>query len=350
MIKKIQESDSPFDQYKNDVNYDIVLEGTIPYKIVGTDEDIKPEEDQLIWGEEDIFKYIDSLMRNEDYLYEVFKEDGIARGRVYPEFSDQEVNNDKLYFKLGISKLDAEKELNVNDIKETFEYMLENLSDDVEWQTVYGWSNEEEDVPVTSVKLEITGKPEVKILSNDLSKKQESFDKQLVYKGELYFKNNKNESKHIVLTDEGNVNIYDNNKLLETKVFSISTINKLCEDIENDGYNLDDMKQNLENASSEIDELQNLKDEVEDKLDTLMNESVENKFPSTNITKEPLSYSSFNELDLDKQLTNDQKQWLIKNVGTVDELKVALADLLLQFPNHNDPVISIDEYIEEVSR
>ena len=48
MTKKIEESQSPFNQYKNDVNYDMVLEGTIPYKIVGTDEGIKPEEDQLI--------------------------------------------------------------------------------------------------------------------------------------------------------------------------------------------------------------------------------------------------------------------------------------------------------------
>ena len=189
------------------------------------------------------------------------------------------------------------------------------------------------------------------VLKNDLSKKQESFDKQLVYNGELYFRNNQNNIKHIVLTDEGNVNVYDiNNKLIESKMFSISTVNKLCEDFQNDGYDLDDMKQNLEDASGKIDELQNLKDEVEGKLDTLMNESKENVFPSTNITKEPLSYNSFNEIDLDNQLTNEQKQWLIRNVGTVDELKVALADLLLQFPNHNDPVISIDEYIEEVSK
>ena len=189
------------------------------------------------------------------------------------------------------------------------------------------------------------------VLKNDLSKKQESFDKQLVYNGELYFRNNQNNIKHIVLTDEGNVNVYDiDNKLIESKMFSISTVNKLCEDIQNDGYSLDDMKQNLEDASDEIDELQTLKDEVEDKLDTLMNESKENAFPSTNITKGPLSYNSFNEIDLDSQLTNEQKQWLIKNVGTVDELKVALADLLLQFPNHNDSVISIDEYIEEVSK
>ena len=243
--------------------------------------------------------------------------------------------------------------LQSKEIQEYFEDFLLNVGDDVEYASVtgLGTGNEDDDYEPTYVELKIVGKPEVNVLKNDLSKKQESFDKQLVYNGELYFKNNQNNIKHIVLTDEGNVNVYDiDNKLIESKMFSISTVNKLCEDIQNDGYNLDDMKQNLEDTSDEIDELQTLKDEVEDKLDTLMNESKENAFPSTNITKEPLSYNSFNEIDLDNQLTNEQKQWLIKNVGTVDELKVALADLLLQFPNHNDPVISIDEYIEEVSK
>lgn len=350
MTKKIEESQSPFDQYKDKVDYDLILQGTFKFDIVGTDDEVTPAEDQIIWGTEDIFKYIDNLMSNEDYLYDWFKETGIARGRIYPEFSDELINEDKLLFKFGISKLDAEKQLDSKDIQEQFEYWLENMADDVEWQTEAGWSNEEEDVEVTSVMLKRTSEPEVKVLKDDLTKKQESFDKQLVYKGELYFKNNKNNFKHLVLTDEGNINIYDNDKLLETKVFSISTVNKLCEDFQNDGYDLDDMKQNLEDASGKIDELQNLKDEVEGKLDTLMNESVENTFPSTDITKEPLSYSSFNEIDLDNQLTNEQKQWLIKNVGTVEDLKAALSDLLLQFPNHNDPVISIDEYIEEVSK
>lgn len=346
--------ESPFEQYKNEVKYDVIIEGTVPYKVQGVEDEPTPVEDQLIWGEEDLFKYIeDKLLKNEDYLYDCFKETGIARGRIYGEFSDKDVNDNKLYFKFGISKKEAEKNLDIKEIQEYFEDFLLNVGDDVEYASVtgLGTGDEDDDYEPTYVELKIVGKPEVNVLKNDLSKKQESFDKQLVYNGELYFRNNQNNIKHIVLTDEGNVNVYDiDNKLIESKMFSISTVNKLCEDIQNDGYNLDDMKQNLEATSDEIDELQTLKDEVEDKLDTLMNESKENVFPSTNITKEPLSYNSFNEIDLDNQLTNEQKQWLIKNVGTVDELKVALADLLLQFPNHNDPVISIDEYIEEVSK
>ena len=89
MTKKIEESQSPFDQYKDKVDYDLILQGTFKFDIVGTDDEITPAEDQIIWGTEDIFKYIDNLMSNEDYLYDWFKETGIARGRIYPEFSDE---------------------------------------------------------------------------------------------------------------------------------------------------------------------------------------------------------------------------------------------------------------------
>ena len=125
--------ESPFEQYKNEVKYDIIIEGTVPYKVQGVEDEPTPVEDQLIWGEEDLFKYIeDKLLKNEDYLYDCFKETGIARGRIYGEFSDKDVNDNKLYFKFGISKKEAEKNLDIKEIQEYFEDFLLNVGDDVE--------------------------------------------------------------------------------------------------------------------------------------------------------------------------------------------------------------------------
>lgn len=184
---KIQETDeSSFEQYKNKVDYDIILEGTIGYDITGVENSSTPSEEQLQDGEEKIFKQLEQDMNDEDYLYDMFKDTGIARGKIYGEFSDQFINDNKLYFKFGISKQDATKELDTNEIKEYFEGFLENLDINTDIVSVAGWSNEEEEVEPTYVKLNITGTPEVKILKGNNLK--ESIDKENKYKLVLYSK------------------------------------------------------------------------------------------------------------------------------------------------------------------
>ena len=80
---KIQEvNESPFEKYQEEINYDIILEGTIPYDITGIEDSPEPAPEQIQDGEEQIFKQLESDMSNEDYLYEAFEDTGIARGRM----------------------------------------------------------------------------------------------------------------------------------------------------------------------------------------------------------------------------------------------------------------------------
>ena len=66
---KIQEvNESPFEKYQEEINYDIILEGTIPYDITGIEDSPEPALEQIQDGEEQIFKQLESDMSNEDYL------------------------------------------------------------------------------------------------------------------------------------------------------------------------------------------------------------------------------------------------------------------------------------------
>ncbi len=245
---KIQETyESSFEQYKDKVDYDIILEGTIGYEVVGADESSTPTEEQLQDGEEKIFEQIKSLINNEDFLYDIFEDTGIARGRIYGEFTDQEVNDNKLYFKLGISKEESTKKLDVNEIKEYFEQFLEDLGSNVDLESVMGWSNEEEDVEPTHVELDITGKPEIKILKNETesvkdnkiteSKIIDSIDRKLVMEGKLKFIK-ENNIKSIILNDDGIMELYENKKLIDSKPFSKLGIQRLCKSIMQENYSI----------------------------------------------------------------------------------------------------------------
>lgn len=245
---KIQETyESSFEQYKDKVDYDIILEGTIGYEVVGADESSTPTEEQLQDGEEKIFEQIKSLINNEDFLYDIFEDTGIARGRIYGEFTDQEVNDNKLYFKLGISKEESTKKLDINEIKEYFEQFLEDLGSNVDLESVMGWSNEEEDVEPTHVELDITGKPEIKILKNETesvkdnkvteSKIIDSIDRKLVMEGKLAFIK-ENNIKSIILNDDGIMELYENKKLIDSKPFSKLGVQRLYKSIIQEGYSI----------------------------------------------------------------------------------------------------------------
>lgn len=306
---KIQETvESLFDQYKDKVDYDVIIEGTIKYKIQGEEDEPTPNEDQLIEGEEQIFKQIDLLLTNEDYLYECFKDTGIARGRIYGEFSDKDINEDKLYFKFGISKQDAEKELDIKDIQYYFEYFLKELGSDIESEAVTGLETYDNDsYEPTWVELKIIGNPEVTILKNTLKEKKteelnlDMVDKLLVQLGNLVFKEPTTGSIiEYKLNDDGIVEIYVDSKLTNTLPFSKLAVQRECKVLEQKGCilvesqkednlteaeivtdnegNIDteQTEQKLQTAIQDVDKLQNLKDELMDKVDTLVNESKEN--------------------------------------------------------------------------
>lgn len=170
----IQESnDSPFKRYQNEVQYDIVLEGTIAYKIKAIEGKSSPNEDQVEEAEMDILKQIENLMEDEDYFHEIFKETGISLGRVYPLFLD-EYYGEELGFRLGISKIDASKELDVDEIKDYFEMFLKDIDSDLEGVSVVGrYDEHNEEIPPTYVSLYTVGEPSIKVVSNKLNESVE---------------------------------------------------------------------------------------------------------------------------------------------------------------------------------
>ena len=373
---KIQEvNESPFEKYQKEINYDIILEGTIPYDIIGIEDSPEPAPEQIQDGEEQIFKQLESDMSNEDYLYEAFEDTGIARGRIYGEFSDKDVDESKLYFKLGISKQDATKELDTNEIKEYFEGFLENLDINTDSVSVTGWKNEEEDVEPTYVSLKITGKPNVNILKTYTEEKEldvSNIDRKLVMEGTLDFIK-ENNIKSITLNDDGIMELYENNKLVDTKPFSKLGIQRECKSIIQEGYiiknedtnidiqnideaDLEQTKQNIEQSMEKVDEIQDLKDQLQDKVDNLYNESkIEEEkiisFVSTPFTQQLLSTEEIYNLKLEEELTVEQVAYITKLFGSLDEFKnslIQLTDIASMPPQIH--FISIDEYIKEMEK
>ena len=373
---KIQEvNESPFERYQKEINYDIILEGTIPYDITGIEDSPEPAPEQIQDGEEQIFKQLESDMSNEDYLYEAFEDTGIARGRIYGEFSDKDVDESKLYFKLGISKQDATKELDTDEIKEYFEGFLENLDINTDSVSVTGWKNEEEDVEPTYVSLKITGKPNVNILKTYTEEKEldvSNIDRKLVMEGTLDFIK-ENNIKTITLNDDGIMELYENNKLVDTKPFSKLGIQRECKSIIQEGYiiknedtninvqnideaDLEQTKQNIEQSMEKVDEIQDLKDQLQDKVDNLYNESkIEEEkimsFVSTPFTQQLLSTEEIYNLKLEEELTVEQVAYITKLFGSLEEFKnslIQLTDIASMPPQIH--FISIDEYIKEMEK
>lgn len=113
----------------------------------------------------------------------------------------------------------------------------------------------------------------------------ENIDKKLVNDGILLF-NRLNENKSFNLTNDGMIEMYDNDKYKDRIPFSKLGIMRECKLLIQEGYNLmefehndtsttmpsqeiDDMKKSLEQDIENVDEIQELKNELEDKLDNL---------------------------------------------------------------------------------
>lgn len=217
--------------------------------------------------------------------------------------------------------------------------------------------NREELVPGIS-KIEETDS------CNDLD--YNSLDKKLVTEGILIFEKTGSE-KSIKLSDDGMMELHEDNKLYGSKPFSKLELQRTCKELIQNGYKLtesevkvdDDTtidtekaKQEIEQATQDVEELQQMKDNLNDKVDKLVNESEdieENKtdFPSTDYTQVALTSQDMEDFKLEGLLNEEQKQWIIKNVGPLDEVQEAI-ESLIDMVDFDGPVISIDDYINTI--
>lgn len=473
---KIQEDtyQSPFDMYKDEVNYDIIVEGTIGFEVVGLENRPTPDEEQIQDGTHEIFEQLEELTKDRDYIDDAFGQDGVAKGQSYMEFTDQEINNDKLYFKVGISRKGQTKDIKAQDIADCLAQIMEDLDINTDAVSVLGWQNEEESVEPTYVKLKLIGKPETKILKDDTltesvnddntekyklvlyskignefkpdvfvnispfdgnilvadnSKEAQSYadtdkevnsiinrfesvpenkkryeirmipekeaeqfekenmeesnsiadiDRKLVMEGKLEFIK-ENNIKSIILNDDGIMELYENNKLIDSKPFSKLGVQRECKSIIQEGFSsfiklsedtkadeikdskgdnidLDQTKQNIEQSIEKVDELQDLKDELQNKVDNLYNESkIEeekiDKFISTPFTQKLLNSEEIYNLKPEEELTVEQVAYITNLFGSLDDFMDSLKQLTEMVALSPDiHFISIDEYVQEMEK
>lgn len=369
-------------------DYDIIVEGTIEYKVVGLEDSPTPDEEQIQDGEEKIFKQLDDLANDRDYIDDTFEQDGVAKGQVHIEFSDQEIDNNKIYCKVNVSTKGATTDIKAQDIADSLAQILKDLDANTEIESVTGWSNDEEDVESTYVKLKLIGEPETKILKDTANQSEkdnvkeskfiDTIDRELVMKGRLDFIK-ENSMKSIILNDDGIMELYENNNLIDSKPFSKLGIQRECKSIFQEGYStyiklqediksdeikdsngdnvdLDQTKQNIEQSIEKVDELQDLKNELQDKVDNLYNESkVEeekvDKFISTPFTKKLLNSEEIYNLKPEEELTVEQVAYITNLFGSLDDFMDSLKQLTEMVALSPDiHFISIDEYVQEMEK
>lgn len=243
--------EQPFDKYKNkNVEYDYVIQAD-----VNLNEFNKEQSKQLY-----------NLITDEDFLYIYFPQ--VALGRVYPKF---DYLNDKLHIIFGISLVDSTKEINSKNLLESVKEFILSLNKNIEIEP----------------KLDIReGDIHLDILTENKNV-VDNIDKKLVSESILQFCRN-NDRQVFNLTDDGIIEHYANNKLINSFSFSKLGILRECKTLIQEGYNLtefqendennvvdnaDEIKQNLENDIKNVEEIQTLKDELEDKLDALNEEN-----------------------------------------------------------------------------
>ena len=82
----------------------------------------------------------------------------------------------------------------------------------------------------------------------------------------------------------------------------------------------------------------------------LMEESIKpnEKFPSTDFSSEPVLYQDLDVETFNKELTPEQKAYINTYLGTIEEFVDAMLLLYNEVGNGVDPMISIDDYVEEL--
>lgn len=326
---------NPFDDYKDKVKYDYIIRGKLPYIL---DEG---NIDQQSYALMDIVKEIESLLEDEDYIKESFEEVGL--GRVYPKLENEDPTIDILF---GISKIDAEKELNIEDLKADVIEFMNVIDSNIDGSSQSGVSHndpEVEDVEpcIVNLKRDKSKPTEAELI---YPKKEESInlddiDKKLVSEGKLIFRKEES-NKSIVLSDDGMIELYGNSELLNSLPFSKLGLIRECKSIIQQGYKFEEStivsnnnlsndidvaqsKKDLEQNIKDVDELQKLKDELDDKVDKLVNESkvtdgyIEldkrlDELIANNATDKELddflNEASFNEVITNQEYANLQKK------------------------------------------
>lgn len=355
------DSSAPFNMYKDKVHYDYILTAKMPIKfMIGNREAEYEDFEKANKHEGDYYfeKQVINLLKDEDWMQYPFDELGL--GTQYG-ILENDLDTD-LEIKVGISLNDAKEEVNENILKEDMESLLEGILDNLDSALVI----DKDDVD-RNVYMKVTGDPEkADIKIEHQENKQESLlidiDKKLVTESKLIL-TNKESVYEVKLNDDGQIEKYLNNNLVESINFSKTSLTQFVKELFKEGYELqnsqgdvidtDKAKQDIEKNIEQIDELQELQNELVDKVDQLtgVNESVQIDFPSTEFTQKVLTPNEMMITSFDNNLTDDQKVYILTKVDSLDAFKECLNQLcdLAEF-NEDEPIISIDDYINNLNK
>ena len=333
-------SSQPFDYYKNkDVEYDFVLSANV----------------NIGETSNEVLSAIISFLKDEDFMAIYFPK--LALGRVYPKV---EYLNGKLHFTFGISLVDAKERPTSKDLIENINNFILSLNKNIEDKDI---KIKEEDI-------------EVEVITENKNN-FDNIDKVLVSENNLYFSRG-SDVQRFKLTDDGVVEKYLNENLQNIFPFSKLGLCRECKTLANEGYTLtmklneanitsttaigdgeedkldisdpEKTKQDLQQNIKDVEEIQNLKDELDDKMANLMEESItpSEPFPSTDFSSEPVLYQDLDVETFNKGLTAEQKAYINTYLGTIEEFVDAMLLLYNEVGNGVDPMISIDDYVEEL--
>lgn len=406
---------SPFERYKDEVEYAYIVSATM---------DIELEEgndDQKLESLDEFEDQINSLLENEDYLKESFEEIGL--GRVYCEVSNIDVDN--VTIKFGISLKDKEKDVVLQDIKsDIVEFMKcldSNIENNVSVCGLGGFEDPRDDYePATIIlkakdklKLNVEKQPKLQeskykeldskldelikldatdeefndflesaaeLVDEELTSKEytellykaqdtrkiesidlKSIDKKLVSEGKLTFKNN-GSVKNILLTDDGDVQVYENNNLIESYPFSKKRVVSECYNLTSQNYllespkiDLEKAKEELDNAHKQVDEIAKSKEELENKIANILEESAQeemSELPESEFVTRKLSATQFKgltEQDFVSALTPEQVEYINKLGLKPQDIYYGLKDLItVDMKSVEGPIIDIATYINTI--
>ena len=215
----------PFDDYKNkNVEYDYVIQAD-----VNLNEFNKEQSKQLY-----------NLITDEDFLYIYFPQ--ITLGRVYPKF---EYLNNKLYFTFGISLVDSVEEVNSKNLLKSIKDFILSLNKNIEVEPKLNIREED-------IHLDILTESKNVI---------DNIDKKLVSESKLQFRRN-NDRQDFKLTDDGIVEHYVSNKLVNSFAFSKLGVLRECKTLIQEGYSLVEWQDN-DNNSDIVDNADEIKKNLE---------------------------------------------------------------------------------------
>lgn len=356
----------PYWANKDNIDFNYVLKVNMPITLKANndiDNNIHLEDIQEESAYENIEKGIKELLQDTIYTKESFEDLG-ENVTIYPGLNY--VGDDiEMYFGIVGDNINI-KDL-IDDIKE-YMYVLDSNSDYD--SSVCGWNDGENEVDSAYVHFSGSDRDKIKVEIIKQPNINEEYDKLIVNENTLTFKK-ENDIHTISLTDDGIIEHYLNEKLVNTIPFSKLGIIRECKQIVQEGFNLikevtvqgtdtevdtEQSKQDLEQGIADVDELQQLKDELVNKVDKLVNESTvieENleteEFPSTEFTQKSLTKKDIIEMELNKELSIEQVAWITTHFNSIETFEKYFKEFVnLLDISDNTEFISIDEYIKNL--